>query len=449
MVPQAPDMERAVLGAMLIDTETIGLSIELLKEDDFLKPGHAAIFRAITDLYDENLPIDQLTVADRLKKRKQLEIAGGEATLTAMINETASSANMRYHASVLREKNLLRQLISLSNEQRNKCFEDSADPSSVLEDLESGIRTISELRKTKSYVSMGEKVIEAQKELHRRSEAGDSVTGVDTGFGKLNDLTGGWQKSDLIILAGRPSMGKTAFGLDIAKNAALSGVPVAFFSLEMSTLQLVTRLICNEGRFNSSRLHQEKPDPEDWNRLNDAAARLHECKLFIDDTPGLSIHEFGAKAKRLKVEQDVGFIIVDYLQLMQGQQNKSHIENITAISRGLKIIAKELDIPVLALSQLSRAPDQRTGDHRPILSDLRDSGSIEQDADIVMFIYRASVYQQEPQYAIYDQDIPVSEVAEIIVRKQRNGRTGSLLLHWIGDYMRFGEFSYEPHDDFF
>jgi len=447
--PQATDMERAVLGAMLIDPDSIGLTIELLKETDFYKPGHAAIYRALTDLFDANLPVDQLTVSEQLKKKKQLELIGGEPTISALINDTASSANIRYHSHVIREKALLRRLISDTTASRNMCFEDTVDPGEVIKGLEQSLMNISELQHSQSYTPISKVVIQAQAEIQRKAEAGEGLTGIDTGFKNLNKLTTGWQNSDLIILAGRPSMGKTAFGLDLAKNAAHTGVPVAVFSLEMSTMQLVMRLLYNEGRFNGGELHTNKPKPADWTRLNDAAGRLHDLPMFIDDTPGLSIMELGAKAKRLKLEHDIGLLVVDYLQLMQGSSRESRQQEISSISRGLKILAKELNIPIIALSQLSRGLEQRTGDKKPMLSDLRESGAIEQDADIVMFIYRASVYGLEPEYQIYDQDIPTDEVAEIIVRKQRNGPVGSVLLHWIKHYMRFGEFAYETGGELF
>jgi len=447
--PQAPDIERAIIGAMLIDPESIGIAIELVKDEFFYKPVNAMIFRAVTDLYDENLPVDQLTVADQLKKRGQLEMIGGEATLSALITETASSANIRYHCRILREKALLRRMISLTNTYHNKCYEDTADPSSLIENIEKGIMDLSEMRHTKNYVTLEDTVHEAHQEIEKKAQAGDGVTGIDTGFSRLNTMTAGWQPSDFIILAGRPSMGKTALALDIAKNAAKNDVPVGVFSLEMSSMQLVMRLLYNEARFNGSQAHINKPAAEDWTRLGDACNRLHKYPIYIDDTPGLSSIELSAKAKRLKLEKDIGLIVIDYLQLMQGSNKESRQQEISSISRGLKSLAKELNVPIIALSQLSRALEQRGGDHRPLLSDLRESGAIEQDADIVMFIYRAAYYNIDPEYEINEQHIPKDEVAELIIRKQRNGPVGTLLLHWVKQYMRFGEFAYESTDEFF
>jgi len=447
--PQAPDIERAVIGAMLIDIDAIGLAIELITEDYFYKPEHAMIFRAITDLYDDHVPVDQLTVADQLKRRGHLDMVGGEATLSSLISETASAANIRYHCRILKEKTLLRKLITVATSYRNKCFDDTSNPTSLLDGLEQDVMNLSEMRHTKSYQSMEEMVHHAHAEIERKSQAGDGVTGIDTGFTKLNRMTAGWQPSDLIILAGRPSMGKTALGLDIAKIAASNNIPVGIFSLEMATMQLVMRMLYNEGRFDGSSMHKKKPTQEDWTRLGDACNRLHEYPIYIDDTPGLSSTELAAKAKRLKTEKNIGLVIVDYLQLMQGTNRESRQQEISSISRALKGLAKELEVPVIALSQLSRALEQRGGDHRPLLSDLRESGAIEQDADVVMFIYRAAVYNIDPGYVIFEQDIPKDEVAELIIRKQRNGPVGTILLHWIKEYMRFGEFSYESTDEFF
>lgn len=447
--PQAPDIERAVIGSMLIDQNAIGTAIELLNEEFFFQPVHAMIFRAITDLYDEHLPIDQLTVSERLKKRGQLDMVGGDPTLSAIISETTSSANVRYHCLLLREKTLLRRLITITNTYHTKSYEDTADPSSILENLEESLMDLSTLRHTQQFVSLEETVHKAHAEIEKKAQAGDGLTGVPTGFTKLNAMTAGWQPSDFIILAGRPSMGKTAFALDIAKNAARTGVPVGIFSLEMSAMQLVMRLLFNEGRFNGSQVHVNKPSPEDWTRLGDACNRLHSYPIFIDDTPGLSSIELSAKAKRLKREKDIGLLVVDYLQLMQGSNKESRQQEISSISRGLKTLAKELNIPIIALSQLSRSLEQRGGDHRPLLSDLRESGAIEQDADIVMFIYRASVYNIDPEYTINDDNVLKDEVAEIIIRKQRNGPVGTILLHWIKQHTRFGEFSYDSSDEFY
>ncbi len=449
--PQASDIERAVLGAMLFDISAVGVAVEMFKdaEDYFYQPSHAMIFRAVTDLYDRHLPIDQLTVGDELRKRGQLETVGGDEMLSGLISETTSAANIRYHCQMLIEKALLRKVISITGSYRNQAFEDSADPSVILDNLEQSIMNISQMRNTQSYVEIRDTVHKAHEEIQHKSEVGDGVTGIDTGYHRLNRMAAGWQNSDLIIIAARPSMGKTAFALDLAKNAAKNDIPVLIFSLEMSSMQLVMRMLYNEARFDGSSLQSKKPSQEDWTRLSDACARLYELPIYIDDTPGLSGLELSAKAKRLKLEKNIGLIIVDYLQLMQGSNRESRQQEISSISRGLKGLAKELDVPVVALSQLSRALEQRGGDHRPLLSDLRESGAIEQDADLVMFIYRAAVYDLQPEYLINDHNVPPENVAEIIIRKQRNGPIGTILLHWTKEYTRFQEFDYTSTDDYF
>ena len=449
--PQAPDIERAILGAMLLEKEAIGIAIEMLsrEQDCFYKPVHSIVFRAITDLYDDNSPVDQLTVTERLKERGQLDTVGGEATIASLASETASAANIRYHCQILREKAMLRKMIAITTSIRNQCFEESANPPEILNNLEENIMNLSDLRGSRDFKLLSEAVYDAHDEIIRRSETKDGVTGVKSGFKRLDILTSGWQNSDLIIIAGRPSMGKTALALELAKNAASVNVPVGLFSLEMSSLQLVMRMLFNEGRFDGSSLYKRKPEKGDWTRLADACARLSKYPIYIDDTPGLSCIELSAKAKRLKREKNIGLIIVDYLQLMQGINRESRQQEISSISRALKTLSKELNVPVIALSQLSRAVEQRGGDHKPVLSDLRESGAIEQDADVVMFIYRASVYDSTHEYTINEQNIPASEVAEIIIRKQRNGPTGTILLHWIKENTKFGEFAYESTEEYF
>lgn len=449
--PQAPDIERAVLGAMLFDRTAIGIAIEEIGrvEDCFYKTANAIIFRTITDLYDENFPVDQLTVTERLRQRGVLDQVGGEATVASLAGEITSAANVPYHCRILKEKAFLRRIIAVTTSARGMCAVDTADPAVILSTLEENIFRLAELRSSKDYEAISDTVHTAYSEIIRRSETKDGLTGVDTGFERLNNLTAGWQPSDLIILAGRPSMGKTAFALDLVKNAASKGFPVAMFSLEMAAVQLVMRMLYNEGRFDGSSLNIKNQRPEDWTRLSNACARLQELPIYIDDTPGLSITELSAKAKRLKNERGIRLLVVDYLQLMQGSSRESRQQEISSISRGMKILAKELEIPVIALSQLSRSLEQRAGDHRPLLSDLRESGAIEQDADIVMFIYRASVYGLNPEYQISDQNVSPSDVAEIIVRKQRNGPIGTVLLHWTNQYMKFNSFDYERSDEFF
>ncbi len=449
--PQAPDIERAVLGAMLLEQSAIGITIEMLSKEQeyFYKPAHSLIYRAITDLYDKNSPVDQLTLTERLKSHGQLDSAGGEATIAALAGETASAANIRYHCQLLKEKTLLRQMINVTTSIRNKCYEDFASPGEILNIFEESIINLSDLRGSRGYKPISDTIYDAHAEIVRRAETKGGVTGITSGFKRLDMLTSGWQNSDFIILAGRPSMGKTALALEFAKNAASNNIPTGLFSLEMSSLQLVMRMLFNESRFDGSALHSRKPNEGEWTRLSDACSRLEKYPIYIDDTPGLSCIELSAKAKRLKKERDIGLIIVDYLQLMQGTSRESRQQEISSISRSLKMLAKELAIPVVALSQLSRAIEQRGGDHRPVLSDLRESGAIEQDADVVMFIYRASVYNLEAEYTVSDHSVSAEEVAEIIIRKQRNGPIGTVLLHWIKENTKFGEFTYDSTDEYF
>ena len=447
--PQTSDIERAILGAMLIDRDAVGKAIELINEESFYKPVHQAVFRVLTDLYDRNIPIDQLTVAENLRQRGQLDSVGGETAITALMNETGSAANIEYHCEILKEKALLRKIITVTSSIQNMCFDEKADPSVVMDNLEANVYSLFGMRHSRSTEILSDIVEKAHTEIIRKSEAKDSLTGIDTGFKQLNKLTAGWQNSDLIILAGRPSMGKTALALDCAKNAAAKNVPVGIFSLEMSSVQLVMRMLFNEARFDGSSLTTHKKRQDDWTRLNDACSRLYNYPIFIDDTPGLSSLELSAKAKRLKAEHNIGLIIVDYLQLMEGTSKESRQQEISSISRSLKALAKELEIPIMALSQLSRALEQRGGDHRPLLSDLRESGAIEQDADVVMFIYRASVYGLNPDYTIMEEHISPEDVAEIIVRKHRNGPIGTILLHWIKENTKFSEFIYTSTDEYF
>ena len=448
--PQAPDIERAVLGAMLLNKKAIGTAINnKIAPEMFFKPSHQILYRLLTDLFDNNIPVDQLTVVEHLSQRGHLDAVGGEVTIAALMTETASAANIEYHCEILREKALLRNIIMVTSTVQTMCYDEKANPSEVMDSLESQVYNLFGMRKTKEAIPFAELIEEAHEEIIKRNEAKDSITGVNTGFKQLNKITMGWQKADLIILAGRPSMGKTAFALDLAKNAAKQNVPVGIFSLEMSSTQLVMRMLFNEARFDGSSLSSHKKKLDDWTRLNDACSRLYSYPIFIDDTPGLSSLELSAKAKRLKAEHGVRLIIIDYLQLMEGTNKESRQQEISAISRSIKTLSKELDVPIIALSQLSRALEQRAGDHKPLLSDLRESGAIEQDADVVMFIYRAAVYGLNPEYTIDDQNVSPENVAEIIIRKQRNGPIGTILLHWIKEHTKFSEFEYMSTEEFF
>jgi replicative DNA helicase len=434
--PQAVDIEEQVLGAMLLEKEAISRAVEVLDEDVFHAERNRKVFQAVTALFERSEPADVITVAEELRRRGNLDAIGGEAYLVELTMKVTSAANVEYHARIVLEKALLRRLISESGAIAGRAFNQSEDAFDLLDQAEQAIFKISEWRLKKSFVSMDRAVhdtLEMLESIHGKHEG---VTGVPTGFRDLDTLTGGWQKSDLVILAGRPSSGKTAFALCLAANAALhrqKPTTVGIFSLEMSTQQLIMRLLCAEARVDAHAVRTGRLPENDWKKLSLGAGRLARAPLFIDDTAGLGILELRAKARRLKAEHNVGMIIIDYLQLMQGPKTAENREKeISAISRSLKGLAKELDIPIIALSQLSRAVEGRT-DKRPILSDLRESGAIEQDADLVAFVNRPEMYT-DPKSDKMDE---VQGRAEIIIGKQRNGPIDDVLLAFVGRYARF------------
>jgi replicative DNA helicase len=436
MPPQAVDIEEQVLGAMLLEKEAIGRAVEVLDEEVFHAERNKKIFQAIIRLFERSEPADVITVAEELRRRGQLEGVGGEAYLVELTMKVTSAANVEYHARIVLEKALLRRLISESSAIAGRAFNQTEDAFDLLDQAEQAIFKISEWRLKRNFVSMDKAVhdtLEMLESIHGKNEG---VTGVPTGFRDLDTLTGGWQRSDLIIVAGRPSAGKTAFALSLAANAALhrsKPTTVGIFSLEMSIQQLIMRLLCAEARVDAHAVRTGRLPEDDWKRLSLGAGRLARAPLFIDDTAGLGILELRAKARRLKAEHNVGLIVVDYLQLMQGPRNAENREKeISAVSRSLKGLAKELDIPVVALSQLSRAVEGRT-DKRPILSDLRESGAIEQDADVVAFVHRPEMYT-DPKSEKMDE---VQGRAEIIVGKQRNGPVDDVALTFVRRYARF------------
>jgi len=441
--PQALDVERTVLGSMLIDANAAVNAMEKLNEDCFYSSANRQIFVCLRDMFEKSIPFDIITVAEQLRKKSQLEAVGAESYLAQLVDSVATSANIEYHAKILLEKSTLRSLISASAEITTTCFSTEAEAQEILDNAEAKIFGISEARIKNSFESLGQLLPKTFEDIDKYSKGG--VQGIPTGFKDLDELTSGFQRSDLIIIAGRPSMGKTAFALSIALHASVQAkYPTAIFSLEMSKAQLAQRMLCAEARINMHQLRSGKLPHKELPKLSLAAGPLSEALLFIDDTPGINVLELRAKARRLKAQQNLSFIIIDYLQLM-GSTGK--IENrqqeISQISRSLKGIAKELDVPVIALSQLSRAVEQRGGDHRPQLSDLRESGAIEQDADVVMFVFREEVYNK---------DIPDEEKgrAEIIIGKQRNGPIGKIDVAFIKDYARFENLSTvrEEHSGF-
>jgi replicative DNA helicase len=427
--PQALDVERTVLGSMLIDSNAANNAMAVLTEDCFYATQNQRIFMCMMSMYEKNIPFDVLTLAEELKKKNWLESVGAEPYLSELVSSVATSANIEHHCRILIEKTTLRQLISASAEITTDCFSSETDAKKLLDKAEEKIFGISEARIKQSFESLKQLLPKTFVEIANYSKGG--VQGVPTGFKDLDEMTSGLQKGDLVIVAGRPSMGKTAFCLSIAMHSAVvAKYPTAIFSLEMSKAQLAQRMLCGEARISMHLLRSGRLPQRDLPKLSLAAGPLSEAPLYIDDTPGITVLELRAKARRLKKQHNLSLVIVDYLQLMD---SSSPLENrqqeISQISRSLKGLAKELDVPVIALSQLSRAPEQRGGDHRPQLSDLRESGAIEQDADVVMFVFREEFYNKD--------DASKQGIAEIIIGKQRNGPTGSVALSFVKDYARF------------
>ena len=442
--PQAVDIEMAVLGAMLLDKEAISKTLEILDDTAFYKPAHQNIFKAMVGLFEKNEAVDSITMVEELRRRGQLDGVGGPVYITELTMRVSSAANVEYHAKIVLEKALLRSLIVASSEVTSRAFNETEDALDLLDDAEQKIFQISERRMKKSFLSMRDAVYNTMEMLESIHGKHSGVTGVPSGFSQLDNLTGGFQPSDLVIVAGRPSMGKTALVLSVARNSAIDhGIPVAFFSLEMSSQQLVLRLICAEARVDAHSVRTGRLPEDQWRQLSTRIGKLHAAKIFIDDTPALGILELRAKARRLKVEHNVGMVVVDYLQLMQGPKSaQSREQEISVISRSLKALAKELNIPVIALSQLNRAVEART-DKRPVLADLRESGAIEQDADVVLFVHRPEMYGIK-----VEGDKSVENVADIIIGKQRNGPTGDIQLSFIKQYARFENLSLPSFEEY-
>ena len=436
--PQALELEEAVLGAMLIDKKGVDEVIDILQPDAFYKTAHQKIFEAIFQLFQDSQPVDLLTVSSELRKKGKLETVGGEFYLVQLSQRVASSAHIEFHARIILQKFIQRSLIKISNEIIESSYKDSTDVFDLLDEAESKLYEVNQGNIKRSSESAQNLVIEAKKRIEEISKR-DGLSGVSTGFEKLDKLTSGWQPSDLIIIAARPGMGKTALTLSMARNIAVTKqIPVAFFSLEMSSVQLITRLISAETGLSSEKLRTGKLADHEWQQLNVKVTDLEKAPLFIDDTPSLSIFDLRAKSRRLSSQHGIKLIVVDYLQLMTaGTSTKSgnREQEISTISRNLKALAKELDIPVIALSQLSRAVETRGGTKRPMLSDLRESGAIEQDADIVSFIYRPEYYNIDE----WDDDerSPSEGQAELIVAKHRNGGLDNIRLKFIGHLGKF------------
>ena len=428
--PQSLEAERAVLGAMMLEPEAVGRALELLDEQNFYKEGHRKIFRVMSYLFEKSEPIDQLTVAEELSNRDDLENIGGAYEISKLL-ELPSAANMEYYAKIVLEKSIYRQLINVATETITNAYDQHEDVNELLDWTENAIFRLSDRRLKGGFMPLDPIMTKTMETIESFHEMQGGVTGVPTGFSDLDDNTSGFQPSDLVIIAGRPSMGKTAFALNIARNVALDhGVGVGIFSLEMANYQLAMRLLCSEAKVSSHLLRTGRLPKALYSNLSRVVGKLAAAPIFIDDTPSLPILELRAKARRLKQEHDVGMIIVDYLQLMRGpKSSESRQQEISEISRALKALAKEISVPVVALSQLSRAVESRGGDKRPMLSDLRESGAIEQDADVVMFVYRQEHYERD--------DPDLEGKAEIIIGKQRNGPIGTVHLTFISDYAKF------------
>ncbi len=429
--PQNLEAEESLISAVLIDNATLLEVIEVLKPEDFYRTAHERIFTAMTDLFSHTEPVDLITLTNKLKEQGQLEEIGGAAYLARLMDTAPVAANATHYARIVHDKACLRRLITKSNEIVQKCFEDRGDIDELLDFAEHSVFEIAENKIRKAFHPLSELIENNIDQLEERQGNRTLITGVATGFSLLDHLTSGLQPSDLIILAARPSMGKTALALNIARNAAVDhNTPVAIFSLEMSKEQLSMRMLCAEARVDSHRLRGGFLSNDDWANLTHAASVLSEAPIFIDDSPDISALNIRAKARRLKSDKKLGLVIVDYLQLMKGHRHSERRDlEISEISRALKALAKELNVPVIALSQLNRKLEERT-DKRPKLSDLRESGALEQDADVVTFIYRDEVYNKE-------ENNPNRGQAEIILAKHRNGPTGDVPLAFIHAYTRF------------
>ena len=429
--PQHIEAEQSILGGILIENEALNRVTEILDPDDFYRDAHRKIFNALINLSERDEPADLITLTNELRKIDQLDSIGGASYLASLIDSVPTAANIQYYARIVKEKAILRKLIQTSTEIITQSYEDRGDVESFLDEAERSIFEISEKRVRPSFYPIREIVKESFATIEKLFNKKEAVTGVASGFKELDRMTAGFQPSDLIIVAGRPSMGKTAFCLDIAEYAAIGNkTPVAIFSLEMSKEQLVIRMLCSQANVEGTRLRTGYLNESDWPKLTIAAGSLSESPIYIDDTAALSVLELRAKARRLKSDYGLGMVIVDYLQLMKGRARvESRQQEISEISRSLKALAKELNIPVIAVSQLSRKTEERTG-NRPQLSDLRESGAIEQDADLILFIYRDEVYNRDP-------DNPNRGKAEVIIGKQRNGPIGKIDLAFLDKFTTF------------
>lgn len=428
--PHDIEAEQAVIGSMLTDKDAVSTSIEVLKEEDFYREDNRIIYSAMINLYNRAEPIDLITVKSELEFMGKFDQIGGFEYLTELPEKVPTTANAEKYVKIVEEKSVLRNLIKTANEIIEFGYDSTQEVDDIMENAEKKIFNLMQDKNQKGYVPIKDVLVDSFTQLEELYNRKQHITGVPTGFADLDYRTAGLHGSELILIAARPAMGKSAFALNIATNAALRGnTSVAVFTLEMSKEQMVNRILCSEAMVDSNKVRTGKLEDEDWGKLAGAIGPLSETGIYIDDTPGISVMEIRAKCRKLKLEKDIGLVVIDYLQLVQGsnKRNSSREQEISEISRSLKILAKELNVPVIALSQLSRAVEQRP-DHRPMLSDLRESGAIEQDADIVMFLYRDDYYNEDSEK---------KNIAEIIIAKHRGGSTGTVDLGWLGSYTKF------------
>lgn len=428
--PNDVEAEQAIIGSMLTDRDAVISAVEVLKEDDFYREDNKSIYRAILNLYNKSEPIDIITVKSELESMGKFDQIGGLEYLAELPEKVPTTANAMKYIKIVEEKSTLRQLIKTANEIIELGYNPTEDVEDIMEGAEKKIFNVMQEKNKKGYEPIKDVLVESFTKLEELYNRKQHITGVPSGFIELDYRTAGFHGSELILIAARPAMGKTAFALNIATNAAVrANVPVAVFSLEMSKEQLVNRILCSEAMVDSNKVRTGKLEEDDWTKLAGAIGPLSEAEVYIDDTPGINITEIRAKCRKLKIEKNIGMVVIDYLQLIQGSNKRSgsREQEISEISRSLKILAKELDVPVIALSQLSRAAEQRP-DHRPMLSDLRESGAIEQDADIVMFLYRDDYYNEDSEK---------KGIAEVIMAKHRGGSTGTVELLWLGSYTKF------------
>ena len=428
--PNDIEAEQAVIGSMLTDKDAVLAAIEVLKEDDFYREDNKVIYSAILNLYNRSEPIDIITLKSELSSMGKLDAVGGLEYIAGLPDKVPTTANAIQYIKIVEEKSALRSLIKTANELITLGYDPTQEVETIMDSAEKKIFEVMQRKNQKGYSSIKDILVDTFTQLEQLYNQKQHITGVPTGFADLDYKTAGLHPSDLVLVAARPAMGKSAFALNIATNAAVrANIPVVIFSLEMSKEQMVNRILCSEAMVDSNKVRTGTIDDDEWAKLAAASGQLSEAQIFIDDTPGISVMEIRAKCRKLKLEKNIGLVVIDYLQLVQGSNKRSgsREQEISEISRSLKILAKEIDVPVIALSQLSRAPEQRP-EHRPMLSDLRESGAIEQDADIVMFLYRDDYYNEDSEK---------KNIAEVILAKHRSGSTGTVELLWLANYTKF------------